>query len=551
MTTDLAEALSVALEATELARRVLLAECARPEGPRGEIGHCPADDEAEWLIRNHVRAAFPRWAYLGEETGAQPGAEDCTWYVDPNDGTTSMQRGYRGHAVSIGLVRAGVPVLGVVCAVDAPDDRGDLIAWAEGCGPLRRDGATVSPRTWAPSLAAEDVVGLSQGANRNPVGNLACVAPARFIGMPSVAYRLALVAVGDYAATVSLNYLSAWDFAAGHALLRAVGGLVADENGREITYADSQAGSRVFAGSPLVVERLVQRSWQGVSRSGFGAAAPPPDLAPARAQPGKLVHDVDVLSRAQGCLLGQIAADNRCDPRQLMPGQPSGASERALVLGRSIVARGGMEQDAIAAAYAEAARFSPESNSVLGRASILGIWGAFRPADEVATAARADAQLTHPDRVCRDASALVAVALAAAIREKLDAWRTSRFALEWSRRTGVDNSLIDALDRAERDPAPAPSSQPTFDVRLELQDAFSRLLHAPTLEQALSQPMAHAAAYGALFGAVYGRDAIPRHWRDMVLSCRPMPGLPGVAHPRPATFWPTDALVLAERLLLV
>ena len=39
-----------------------------------------------------------------------------------NDGTTSMQRGYRGHAISIGLVRADEPVLGVVCGVDATDD---------------------------------------------------------------------------------------------------------------------------------------------------------------------------------------------------------------------------------------------------------------------------------------------------------------------------------------------------------------------------------------------------------------------------------------------
>jgi len=50
-------------------------------------------------------------------------------------------------------------------------------------------------------------------------------------------------------------------------------------------------------------------------------------------------------------------------------------------------------------------------------------------------------------------------------------------------------------------------------------------------------------------GAVYGRDAIPVQWRRMVLSCRPMPGHPGVKQPRPAQYWPVDALLLAERLL--
>src|SRR5580765_2045702 len=139
---DLHPALDVALQAAAAARTILLAECARPDGPRGDIGHCPADDEAELAIRDILTQAFPEWGFLGEETGASPAKDDDqpTWFVDPNDGTTTMQRGYRGHAISIGLVRAGVPVLGVVCAVDAPDDNGDLICWAEGCGPIRRNG---------------------------------------------------------------------------------------------------------------------------------------------------------------------------------------------------------------------------------------------------------------------------------------------------------------------------------------------------------------------------------------------------------------------------
>ena len=35
----------------------------------------------------------------------------------------------------------------------------------------------------------------------------------------------------------------------------------------------------------------------------------------------------------------------------------------------------------------------------------------------------------------------------------------------------------------------------------------------------------------------------------IALSCRPMPGQPRVTQPRPAQYWPVDALVLAERLL--
>src|SRR4029077_14570436 len=102
--------------------------------------------------------------------------------------------------------------------VDAPDDAGDLIFWAEGCGPLLHNGIPVAqPDMTSRSLGPEDVVCLSQGANRNPVGYLACVSPARFVSLPSIAYRLALVATGDYAATASLNHLSAWDYPPAHA----------------------------------------------------------------------------------------------------------------------------------------------------------------------------------------------------------------------------------------------------------------------------------------------------------------------------------------------
>ena len=630
---DLALALRVALEATAAARALLLTECARPEGPRGEIGHCPADDEAEWVIRNILLDTFPGWGYLGEETGAvdASGGSDCVWIVDPNDGTSSMQRGYRGHAVSIGLVRAGVPVLGVVCAVDAPDDEGDLIAWAEGCGPIRRNGAPLALRSWPSELGQMDVVGLSQGANRNPVGYLACIAPARFVGVPSIAYRLALVAAGEHVATVSLNYLRAWDFAAGHALIRAAGGTVVDEHGDAITYPATGAGeaSRVFAGGRAVVEQLLQRPWDRAPGSGFGDATPPLDLAPVRAAPGRLVHSAGVLGRAQGCLLGQLAGDalgalvefqpaseiaqRQPDggprlladggPHSITAGQPTDDSELALSLARCIVARAGFEPESVASAYASwyygwthsaepascphawcrpfdvgstisqalsaitaadvargdaaaraqsAASLTSQANGALMRVSPLGIWGAFRSTSEVADAARADAALTHPHAACQDASAVYAIALASAIRDGLDPSATYAVALQETR----EQTVHAALEAAQAGPPKDYLSQHGW-VLIALQNAFWQLLHSKSVEEGVVATVrsggdtdTNAAIAGALLGAVHGRTAVPEQWQRMVLSARPLHGQPGIRQPRPALFWPTDALVLAERLLL-
>jgi fructose-1,6-bisphosphatase/inositol monophosphatase family enzyme len=66
------------------------------------------------------------------------------WLVDPDDGTSAFEAGFRGASVSIALLRDGRPVLGVVFAYCAPDDAGDIFSWAEGAGPGQRNGRDVS-----------------------------------------------------------------------------------------------------------------------------------------------------------------------------------------------------------------------------------------------------------------------------------------------------------------------------------------------------------------------------------------------------------------------
>lgn len=121
---DLVSALQTAIDAAQEAGQLIRADYHLPAGPRGSGDHADVDIEAEQLIRARPRAAFPDWAYLGEETGRDgPAAATSRWLVDPNDGTRAYLQGYRGSAVSVGLVRAGRPVLGVVFAPCAPDRR--------------------------------------------------------------------------------------------------------------------------------------------------------------------------------------------------------------------------------------------------------------------------------------------------------------------------------------------------------------------------------------------------------------------------------------------
>lgn len=611
-------ALDAAVDAALEAGQLLRAEFHRPGGPRGSGGHAEVDEQAERVIREKILAAFPA-AYRGEETGTASGGDpEHVWLVDPNDGTSAYLKGWRGSAVSIALVRKGVLVLGVVYASTYPDDNGDLFAWAEGCGPVTRNGKPVTT-----NLADKDLNGsgdvpaivfLSQDGDRNPTANAACVVPARFIAMPSIAYRLALVAAGEGVAAVSLNGPGAWDYAGGHALLVGAGGTLIDQDGKPIGYGPhGESHSQwCFCGAPAAVEALCRRDWGSVFGSPTKSTSP---YALVRPERGAAVPDPGQLSRAQGCLLGQLAGDSLgglvefrsaasikskypAGLRELMngghwgilAGQPTDDSEMALMLARSIVQSKGYEPTAALDAYLhwygsppfdiggttsaalsgarrgrtpqerlagakQHANTSSQANGSLMRISPLAIFGAGDPATAAAWA-RADSSLTHPHQVCKDSCAVFVAAIATAIATDCSAQDCYQAALDEARRSSVAEPVAEALrEAAERPPEDYQTQQGW--VLIALQNAFYQLLHAPSLEEGVVQTVmaggdtdTNAAIAGALLGAVHGRDAIPPQWLRSILSCRPLPKS-GTSHPRPIEFWPVDALRLAETLLVL
>ena len=586
----LRQAVDAAIEAGDLLR----AEFHRPGGPRGAGSHAPIDEEIERVIRARLRRAAPDWPVLGEEDGWSGGGDrGCYWVIDPNDGTASFLRGMRGSAVSIGLVRDGLPVLGVVYAPTAPDDRGDLFAWAEGL-PLTRNGRRVDRPSLPPKLDRGQIVLVSQDADRCPGANLASASPARFRAAPSVAYRLGLVAAGEGEAAVSLGGPVAWDLAAGHALLRAVGGELVDTSGEPIRYPDGEGGGTwAFAGSLGVARELASRDWGSV----FRAESPDPLAArfpQARLRSGGAVADPGLLSRAQGCLLGQLAGDSlgslvefqdaatirRSHPdgvRELadggtwniLAGQPTDDSELALLLARTLL--DGFDLDAIREAYVTWLHSDPfdvgnatsrglggdpdpasQANGSVMRVSPLAIYGHAMQPNALADLARAESAITHPHPVCRDASAAYCIAIAQAIRTGEGAQASYQAALHWAHEAGAESSVIESLEAAAFGPPVEYFHQMGW-VRIALQNAFYQLLHAPSLEAGVVATVmaggdtdTNAAIAGALLGAVHGREAIPQRWRRGLLSCRP---IESGFRKRPMPFWPVDALELAERLL--
>ena len=306
-----------------------------------------------------------------------------------------------------------------------------------------------------------------------------------------------------------------------------------------------------------------------------------------------------VLSRAQGCLLGQLIGDSLGSlvefqsPGEILfnypegvrdmanggtwdtlAGQPTDDSEMALLLARSLVSQGTFDRDEAEKAYVfwlESNPFdigntilsgltgqrSPDSqaNGAMMRISPLGIFGANYALDQVAEWARQDAAITHIHLVCQEANALFAMAIAHAVRTGCVADDLYREIAGWAEEMGVDDSLKETITAAADSP---PDNFMRFQgwVLIAFRNALWQLLNAESVEEGIVDTVmqggdtdTNAAICGALLGAVYGREAVPNRWIETIQNCRPRAGTPGVRKPRPEVFWPADALELAEQLV--
>lgn len=585
---SLERVLNTAVAAAEAAGDLLHAEFHRPGGPRGERGKAPVDTEMEQALCAALQAALD-CDFLGEETGLTAGREaGWRWIVDPHDGTTDFLKGYRGSAVSVGLLRGVTPVLGVVHCPMSPDRGRETFAWAEGTGPLRRNGRPIAAHLPNRRLAAGEFVWCTESAALRPRAFARGVAPARFIAMSSIAHRLARVAAGDGVAALSAHSVHEYDIAAGAALLRASGGVLLDAEGREIAFT-GEPNARVsgcIAGAPEAARELARIRWAEVGASPKGEPRVP--LAFPR------IADEARLARAQGCLLGQVIGDSlgalvefsdaatiarrfRHGVRDLadggvwgiLAGQPTDDTEMALALARSILRQGGYDAQAALGAYRDWLRSGPfdvgattraglqgapnaasEANGSLMRVSPIGVWAAGDPA-RAAAAAREDSRLTHPNAACVEACAGFAAAIAAGIASG-DRAEMLRAALEHAK-----GAAREAIERGASGEPPRDFVTSRGWVRIALQNAFRQLMHAPNMEEGIVATVAeggdtdtNGAIAGALLGAAYGRDAVPPRWVLPVLACRPCEEA-GARRPRPMDYWPDDALELAEALLQV
>ena len=213
-----------------------------------------ADRAAERAILDVLRAEAPEIDVLAEESGGAHTEDRPYWAVDPIDGTTNFLRGFPVVGVSVGLLQAGQPLVGVVSA--------PLLgaAWcaARGHGAHHADGTPIRVRDGSDGSRGVVATGFpfrrpELRSRYLPVFDRAIEAFEDIRRAGAASLDLAYAAQGAFDGFFELS-LGIWDIAAGALLVTEAGGVVTDWDGNAAGVFES---GNILAGAPHWHERML------------------------------------------------------------------------------------------------------------------------------------------------------------------------------------------------------------------------------------------------------------------------------------------------------
>ncbi|MDR7032690.1 3'(2'),5'-bisphosphate nucleotidase CysQ [Mesorhizobium sp. BE184] len=209
-----------------------------------------ADYAADTYLRETLLAARPDYGWLSEETADDPARLSArrTFVVDPIDGTRGFLEGRSTWCVSVAVVEAGRSLAGVL---ECPARQETY--WA-----MRGQGAFRNGRPIRTGELGEilNIAGPKALLDRLPQAWQGRM--NRVPHIPSLAYRLAMIADGSLDATFVKPNAHDWDIAAAELILTEAGGHLFDSRRRTPSYAGeiTELGALV-AGSTALVDELI------------------------------------------------------------------------------------------------------------------------------------------------------------------------------------------------------------------------------------------------------------------------------------------------------
>ncbi|NRP71461.1 3'-phosphoadenosine 5'-phosphate phosphatase [Ensifer psoraleae] len=189
-----------------------------------------ADLAANDILKGRLLGARPDYGWLSEETDDDESrlSRESVFVVDPIDGTRAFISGRDLWCVSVALVHRGQPVAAVLYAPALGE-----VFQATRDGEALKNGAAIAVRALEPQgtlkvAMAEDLVGKLAPAYRKKV--------VRVPHVPSLAYRLAMIADGRIDGTIVKKNSHDWDLAAADLILARAGGVLCGLDGVPLSY---------------------------------------------------------------------------------------------------------------------------------------------------------------------------------------------------------------------------------------------------------------------------------------------------------------------------
>jgi len=232
-TSDFAAELALLTEAVREAGAAALAFY----GTGARVWHKPdrspvseADLAADAVLKDSLRGARPLYGWMSEESGyaAASGKPDRVWIVDPIDGTRAFIKKRAEWAVSAALVEDSRPI---AAAVFNPAVGRLFTAMRGGGAHLNGAPIRASVRT---SLAGARM--LAQDSTLRGRRWTIPWPDMELHRVNSIAYRICLVASGQFDAALSTSAKSDWDIAAADLIVHEAGGRLSPFNGETFVY---------------------------------------------------------------------------------------------------------------------------------------------------------------------------------------------------------------------------------------------------------------------------------------------------------------------------
>ncbi|MDD7970001.1 3'(2'),5'-bisphosphate nucleotidase CysQ [Roseinatronobacter sp. HJB301] len=227
---DLALLTGAAHDAGQIALRHLNAGPKVWDKPDGQGPVTDADLEIDRMLQGALCTARPDYGWLSEESRDTPDrlGRARVFIVDPIDGTRAFAQGQQGFAHALAVVEHGQPIAAVI-HLPVPDLTYHAL---RGHGAFL-NGSPIRTTDRHAVTGARVLATRSQLAAEHWQGGAPLMTP-HF--RPSLAWRMALVAEGQFDAMLSLRPTWHWDIVAGALLIAEAGGKVSDGAGQDLLF---------------------------------------------------------------------------------------------------------------------------------------------------------------------------------------------------------------------------------------------------------------------------------------------------------------------------